>query len=172
MELLFFFLFASVAVVSAVLVVTMRNPVHCVVALIFCFFQIACLFVLLRSPFLAGAQLFIYVGAIMVFFVFAVFLLDIKRSMVKERFSKVSFLGIPVVLFMLLEILILIGNGSFGSKTTPDESLVLLMNTGKSTEALGQVLFTKYLLPFEIISVILLVGFIGAVVLTVKKKEE
>lgn len=172
MELLFFFLFASVAVISALLVITFRNPVHSVVSLIVCFFQVACLFVLLRSPFLAGAQLFVYVGAIMIFFVFAVFLLDIKSSMAKPRFSRWAVYGAPVGLFMLAELLLLIGRGSFGGAVKQNASVLSLLNLGKSTEAVGVILYTKYLLPFEIISVVLLVGFVGAVVLTVKGKKE
>ena len=172
MELFFFIIFASIAVISAVLVVTMRNPVHSVVALIVCFFQVACLFVLLRSPFLAGAQLFVYVGAIMIFFLFAVFLLDIKSSMLKQRFSNWAYVAIPLGLFMLTEVLMLLSQGSFNGKGNPDARVTELLDMGKSTEALGRVLYTKYLLPFEVISVVLLVGFIGAVVLTVRKKED
>lgn len=172
MELFFFIIFASVAVISAVLVVTMKNPVHCVLALIVCFFQVACLFVLLRSPFLAAAQIFVYVGAIMIFFLFAVFLLDIKSSMIKKRFSNWAYAGIPILLFLLVEVLMLLSKGAFIGKGSTDIRVSELLDLGKSTEALGRVLYTKYLLPFEVISVVLLVGFIGAVVLTVRKKGD
>ena len=172
MELFFFFLFSLIAVVSALMVITFRNPVHSVVALIVCFFQVACLFVLLRSPFLAGAQLFVYVGAIMIFFVFAVFLLDIRSSMAKPRFTSGLLTGLPAALIMLFEVLLLIASGSFGKPIRHDTSILSLLSMGKSTEAVGALLYTKYLLPFEIISVVLLVGFIGAVVLTVKGRKE
>lgn len=171
-ETLFFYLFAALAVVSAVMVITLRNPVHSVVSLIICFFQVACLFVLLGAPFLAGAQLFVYVGAIMIFFVFAVFLLDIRSSMAKERFSRWLAWGIPAGIVIFAELVLLIGKGGFGGSIRANREITDLLNVGKSTEALGQVLYTKYLLPFEIISVVLLIGFVGAVVLTVKGKKE
>ncbi|MBE9504236.1 MAG: NADH-quinone oxidoreductase subunit J [Proteobacteria bacterium] len=172
MELLFFFLFATVAVLAAVMVVTVRNPVHSVLALILCFFQVACLFVLLRSPFLGIAQLFIYVGAIMIFFLFAVFLLDIKRTIHQERYSRWASFALPAGIIMLVEIVLLLGRGKFGAPVQEQEAVASLLNLGKSTEAIGAVLFTKYLYPFEIISVVLLVAFVGAVVLTVKSKQE
>jgi len=171
-ETIFFFLFAALAISSAIMVITMRNPVHSVVSLIVCFFQIACLFLLLRAPFLAGAQIFVYVGAIMIFFVFAVFLLDIKSSMAKQKFSKWASYGVPVSLLFLVELIMLALKGGFGKAAGTSGKAGPLLDMAKSTEALGQVLFTKYLLPFEIISVVLLVGFVGAVVLTVKAPKE
>jgi len=172
MEMLFFLLFASIAVISAILVVTLRNPVHCVISLVVCFFQVACLFVLLKSPFLAGAQLFVYVGAIMVFFVFAVFLLDIKSVMASDLFGKWAWYGIPLAIILFIEMIILISRGSFGVPAMQDPAIESLLNIGKSTEAVGMALYTKYLLPFEIISILLLVAFVGAVLLMVKGKKE
>lgn len=172
LEQLFFFLFAGLAVFSAVMVISLRNTVHCVVSLIICFFQVACLFILLRSPFIAGAQVFVYVGAIMIFFVFAVFLLDIKTSMAKEKFSPFVVLGIPAGLLFLVEAVMLIAKGGFSGKVIQDAGISKMLDMGQSTEALGLVLYTKYLLPFEIISLVLLIGFVGAVVLTVKGKKE
>lgn len=171
-ETLFFFLFAALAVLSAIMVISFRNPVHSVISLIICFFQIACLFLLLRAPFIAGAQVFVYVGAIMIFFVFAVFLLDIRSSMAKEKFSKWIFIGVPVALFFLFEVFALISGGTFGRPSGDGSDISTLLSLGKNTEALGRILFTKYLLPFEIISVVLLIGFVGAVVLTVKPRKE
>ena len=171
-ETIFFFLFAALAVSAAIMVITMRNPVHSVVSLIVCFFQIACLFILLRAPFLAGAQIFVYVGAIMIFFVFAVFLLDIKSSMAKQKFSKWTPYGIPVGLLFLVELIMLAIKGDFAKGVGSSSGAEAFLDVSRSTQALGEVLFTKYLLPFEIISVVLLVGFIGAVVLTVKAPKE
>lgn len=171
-ETLFFFLFAALAVASAVLVISFRNPVHSVISLIICFFQIACLFLLLRAPFIAGAQVFVYVGAIMIFFVFAVFLLDIRSSMAKEKFSKWVVIGTPIAIFFLIELIALIVGGKFGHPTGKTSAISEMLSLGQNTAALGQVLFTKYLLPFEIISVVLLIGFVGAVVLTVKPRKE
>jgi len=172
-ENLFFFLFAGLAVLSAIMVITLRNPVHSVISLIICFFQVACLFVLLRAPFIAGAQIFVYVGAIMIFFVFAVFLLDIKSSMEKDRYSSWFVLGLPVAFLFIVEIATLIWRGGYaGAVLQKDNQVRAMLSMGQSTEALGKVLYTQYLLPFEIISVVLLIGFVGAVVLTVRGKKE
>jgi len=171
MEYLFFTFFSAIAVISALLVITFRNPVHSVVSLIVCFFQVACLFVLLRSPFLAGAQIFVYVGAIMIFFVFAVFLLDFRSSMAKGRFGKLTTYALPVGVLMFLEVLMLVVKGPFAKMLAQPADIQKMMDLGQSTKAIGTVMFTKYLLPFEIISVVLLVGFVGAVVLTVKERK-
>lgn len=171
MEYLFFTLFSAIAIISALLVITFRNPVHSVVSLIVCFFQVACLFVLLRSPFLAGAQIFVYVGAIMIFFVFAVFLLDFKDSMAKGRFGNITVYALPVSVLMFIEVLMLIVKGPFAKTVAQPAEVQKMMDLGQSTKAIGMVMFTKYLLPFEIISVVLLVGFVGAVVLTVKERK-
>ncbi len=172
METFFFFLFAVVAVISAALVITLRNPVHSVVSLVVCFFQVACLFVMLKSPFLAGAQLFVYVGAIMVFFVFAVFLLNLKGEMAKDKFSRWSMYGIPLGIILFIEIIVLVSRGRFGHPSGRNAEVESLLNLGKSTEAVGVALFTEYLLPFEVISILLLVAFVGAVILMVKEKKE
>ena len=172
MEQLFFFIFATIAVLSATMVIAFRNPVHSVISLMLCFFQIACIFVLLRSPFLAGAQIFVYVGAIMIFFVFAVFLLDIKSSMEKPRFSRWGIPGAIASLVVLSEVFALISRQAFGEIAKQDPVILSLLSLGQSTKAIGMVMFTKYLLPFEIISLVLLVGFVGAVVLTVKERKE
>lgn len=172
MELLFFLFFATLAVISAILVITLRNPLHSVISLIVCFGQVACLFVLLKSPFLAGAQMFVYVGAIMIFFVFAVFLLDIKSAMASAKFGRWAVYGIPLALVLFIELAVLVGRGRFGQPGDQEAITGSLLSLGKSTEAIGVALFTKYLLPFEIISILLLVAFVGAVVLMVKQKKE
>jgi len=171
MELLFFYIFSAIAVLSALMVITFRNPVHSVVAMITCFFQIACIFVLLRSPFLAGAQLFVYVGAIMIFFVFAVFLLDFRSSMAKPRFGRWAGPGLVAAVLMFIEVVALITKVSSVGIARQDAAILSLLSMGQSTKAIGTVMFTKYLLPFEIISVVLLVGFVGAVVLTVQERK-
>jgi NADH-quinone oxidoreductase subunit J len=172
MELLFFYIFSTLSVLTALMVIIFKNPVHSVVAMITCFFQIAGIFVLLRSPFLAGAQLFVYVGAIMIFFVFAVFLLDFRKSMAKTRFGKWAGPGLVAAVLIFIEVVALISKGSFAGMAGQDANISSLLSMGQSTKAIGTVMFTKYLLPFEIISVVLLVGFVGAVVLTVQERKE
>src|SRR3990170_6710203 len=101
MEKLFFLMFAIIAIISAIGVVSLRNPVHSAISLIVCFFQVAAIFILLRSPFLAVVQIFIYVGAVMVLFLFVIMMLDIRKAII-ERFVPGGLLWIVVILAVLI----------------------------------------------------------------------
>ena len=167
MEQLFFYIFAIVAVVSAILVISVRNPVHSAFFLIVCFMQVAAIFVLLRSPFLAAVQVFVYVGAVMVLFLFAVLVLDMGKERLKEHLHGQSIPAgiLAIVLFFLMGYMIAKGKitvtlGSFG-----EAALV------KNTEVIGRELYTKFIYPFEIVSLILLVALIGAIALVMQSKE-
>lgn len=165
MEQLFFLIFASVAVGSAVAVVTLRNPVHSALALMVCLLQVACLFVLLRSPFLAVVQIFIYVGAVMVLFLFVVLVLDI-RKMVMETFPlRKKGLAFWIIVAVALEVEIVIFMSRFNGVQLTGPA------TETKVETIGKVLFTKYLFPFEVVSVILLVAMVGAIVMTMTKER-
>ncbi|MBI5287207.1 MAG: NADH-quinone oxidoreductase subunit J [Deltaproteobacteria bacterium] len=160
MEQVFFFIFATLAVVSALGVILLRNPVHSAISLMVCLLQVAALFVLLRSPFLAVVQVFIYVGAVMVLFLFVLLVLDIKRAVV-EIFSpmrKGLVLFVIVAIVLELEAFILL-NPLKGPE-------VIGLAEEPRVESLGRLLFTKYLFPFEIVSVLLLVAMVGAIVMT------
>src|SRR3989338_7093913 len=107
MEKLFFLKFAAIAVILALAVVSVGNPVHSAIALIVCLFQVAAVFILLRSPFLAAVQVFIYVGAVMVLFLFVIMMLDIKRAVITSflpsgRFWIISLLPFEIVSVILL----------------------------------------------------------------------
>ncbi len=163
-EQLFFIAFAVAAVASAVAVVTMRNPVHSALALMVCLFQVACLFVLLRSPFLAVVQIFIYVGAVMVLFLFVVLVLDVRKiAMDAFRFRK-PWVVIGVGLAVAVEIEFIVFASTY--------KLADLAAPGAETKVavIGKELFTKFLFPFEVVSVILLVAMVGAIVLTRERK--
>lgn len=167
MEKIFFFMFAGAAVASAIAVVSIRNPVHSAVFLMSCFLQTAALFVLLRSPFLAAVQVFIYVGAVIVLFLFAVMVLDLGR----ERFGEHLHRQKPVALVVIIGLVLVMGIGiSQGRLEAPigeytEEAIM------KNTEVMGKLLYTKYLFPFEVVSLLLLVALIGAIVLTMKEKK-
>ncbi|MFQ5427769.1 MAG: NADH-quinone oxidoreductase subunit J [Thermodesulfobacteriota bacterium] len=166
MEQIFFYIFAIIAVVSAVAVVVSRNPVHSALFLIVTLLQVAALFVLLRAPFLAAAQVFVYVGAVMVLFLFTVLVLDIGKETIIEYMHSHAFaaVGAVVALFLVLAYV-----ASRGSITVPlggfgEEALV------KNIEVVGRALFTKYIFPFEVVSLLLLIALVGAIVLVMNEK--
>ncbi len=162
MEFGFFLFFAVVAIASALVVVIARSPVHSALALMVCLVQVAALFILLGSPFLAVIQIFVYVGAVMVLFLFVIMMLDVRKA-ARVRFLRGGTISTLVVLVLLgAEMLILLldserlpaspagGEGALGAG---------------SLERLSTTLFTDYLFPFEVTSVILLVALVGAIVL-------
>lgn len=162
MEFGFFLLFAAVTVASALLVVIARSPVHSALALMVCLVQVAALFILLGSPFLAAIQIFVYVGAVMVLFLFVIMMLDVREA-ARVRFLRGGTISILVVLVLLgAEMLILL----FDSERLPASPAGGEGTLGAgSLERLSTTLFTDYLFPFEVASVILLVALVGAIVL-------
>ena len=159
-EQLFFIAFAGVAVLSALAVVMMRNPVHSALALMTCLFQVACLFVLLRSPFLAAVQIFIYVGAIMVLFLFVVLILDVRQiAMDAFRFRRPwVVIGVGIAIAAEIEFIVFASKYKFADLAAPAAETEVAV--------LGRELFTTFLFPFEVVSVVLLVAMVGAIVLT------
>jgi len=157
----FFLLLAVVATGSGLLVVVAKNPIHSALALVACFVQIAALFVLLGSPFLAVIQIFVYVGAVMVLFLFVIMMLDVRKE-AQTRFLRNGAAPSLVVLLALAgEMFLLL----VGSARLPAISAPVQTASRPSIEALSLALFRDFLLPFEVASVILLVALIGAVVL-------
>lgn len=160
MEQLSFFIFAALAIASALGVVSARNPVHSALLLMVCLFQVAALFVLLRSPFLATVQVFIYVGAIMVLFLFVIMMLDVRKATI-ERFIPGGHLLVMVVLVVLIsEISFIVRRSRLTTLSVATDN-----HLDGSVMEMGKTLFTEYLLPFEVVSVILLVAMVGAIVM-------
>ena len=168
MEQIFFYLFSVVTVASAIGVITTRNPVHSAIFLITCLLQVAALYILLRAPFLAAVQVFIYVGAVMVLFLFVVMVLDIGKERFKEHLHGQSIVAIPILIVLLGVISYLLFNAKLPAPVRDDAPAPLV----KHTEVLGKLLYTKYIFPFEVVSVLLLVALIGAIVLVMKKKDK
>lgn len=166
MEQLFFYIFAIIAVVSAIAVITVRNPVHSAFYLIVCLLQVAAIYILLRSPFLAAVQVFIYVGAVMVLFLFAVMVLDIGKEGLKAQLHHQNPIAIAVVVGLLALIGFFISRGTLTAQPGQYDEAALVNNT----EVLGKALFTKYIFPFEAVSLLLLIALVGAVVLVMKEK--
>ena len=168
---IFFYLFSFVLVLSAVMVISAKNPVHAVLFLILAFFNAAGLFVLLGAEFLAMILVVVYVGAVLVLFLFVVMMLDVDFAELRAGWVKNAPLGLLIGLVLAAELISFvfywaIGSGVKAAAPSPD-----LATTGISnTAALGRVLYTNYLFYFEVAGLILLVAMIGAIVLTLRHK--
>ena len=161
MEREFFLLLAVVATGTGLLVVVAKNPIHSALALAACFVQIAALFVLLGSPFLAVIQIFVYVGAVMVLFLFVIMMLDVRKEAQTRFLKKGAVPSLIVLLALAAELLFLLAQSTrLHAALAPGQ-----ITTPPSIEDLSLTLFRDFLLPFEVASVILLVALIGAVIL-------
>ena len=167
-ELLAFYLFSSVAVFAALGVISLRNSVHAVLSLVLTFFSIACVWMLLDAEFLALALVVVYVGAVMVLFLFVVMMLDVKVAATREGFIRFLPAGIAVAVVMLLEMLALIGVRAMAVAPPADPATAHGL---PNIEWLGQALYTRFLLPFEVAALILTVGLVAAVALTLRRRE-
>ena len=164
-----FYAFSGVLLVSAIGVITARNPVHAALFLVFSFVNSAVLWMLLEAEFLAIVLVLVYVGAVMVLFLFVVMMLDINIAQVKEGFTRYAPLGILIALIVVVEIGSVVYVKSLGTEVTPVAAVAAepgYSNTG----ALGELLYTKYLYPFELAAVILLLAIVAAIVLTMRQR--
>ncbi len=169
-QLICFYGFGFVTVAAALSVVTLKNTVHAVLALVLTFFSSACLWMLLDAEFLALALVVVYVGAVMVLFLFVVMMLDIDQEKMREGFVKFLPVGLIVAVVMLVEMLGLIGVRAMHARVMETDPAVI---AGLSNTAwLGQALYTKFLLPFEIAALILTVGVVAAVALTLRDRGD
>ncbi|WP_455219317.1 NADH-quinone oxidoreductase subunit J, partial [Kaarinaea lacus] len=150
-----FYVFSAVLVFAAGMVVTVRNPVFAALFLVLAFFTSAAIWILLEAEFLALTLILVYVGAVMVLFLFVVMMLDINLAVLKEGFAKYLPVGIIVALLMIAQLAMVVGPEQFGLEkfASPAAQAADYSNT----KELGRVLYTVYLYPFEIASVILLV---------------
>jgi len=166
METLFFLIVAATALVASILVITSKNPLNSALSLIMTFFCLATLYVMLEAPFMAAIQIIVYAGAIMVLFVFVIMLLNVRTESAR-RGKHALFLGTMTGLLLLIQTWYAVGRGSFaGLKGSVDSALIAKAG---HTELIGKSLFTDFLLPFEITSILLLAAMVGAVILSKKK---
>ena len=165
-----FYVFAAILVFAAGRVITVRNPVHAALHLVLAFFTCAGLWLLLEAEFLAITLVLVYVGAVMVLFLFVVMMLDINVSPLREGFVKYLPVGFTVALLIFAEMFMVLGVKNFGADVVaiPERHGADYSNTRE----LGSVLYTDYVYPFEIASVILLVAIIAAIALTMRKRPE
>jgi NADH-quinone oxidoreductase subunit J len=167
-QLVCFYAFSIVTVIAALSVITLRNSVHAVLALVLTFFSTACIWMLAEAEFLAIALIVVYVGAVMVLFLFVVMMLDIDQEKLREGFVKFLPFGLIVAALMLVEMLGLIGVRVMHAETMGVNPATA---AGMSNTAwLGTALYTDYLLPFEVAALILTVGVIAAVALTLRQR--
>ena len=165
-ETAIFYAFAAVLLVSALAVITARNPVHGALALVLAFFTAAAIWLLLRAEFLAITLVVVYVGAVMVLFLFVVMMLDINLERVREGFWRNLPLALLVGGIMVLEMGAVLSTRIFA--VNPKQIPAGYSNT----KELGRVLYTQYAYAFEIAAVILLVAIIAAIALTLRKRKD
>ncbi|HKJ84062.1 MAG TPA: NADH-quinone oxidoreductase subunit J [Mariprofundaceae bacterium] len=166
----FFYLFAGLAVIAGIGVVMSRNTMHSVMFLIFCFFNAAGLFFLLDAEFVGIILILVYVGAVMVLFMFVVMMLEVNFARLREGFLRYLPIGGLIAFVLFVEIVAAATSGVFSPASSPSPG-----HTGASvnnTAEIGKMLYTKYLLGFEVAAVILLVALIGAIVLTLRSRKD
>lgn len=166
-QILFYF-FAVVVVVAGLRVITVRNPVHAALFLVLTFFSMACIWLLLEEEFLAIVLVLVYVGAVMVLFLFVVMMLDINLVRLREGFIRYAWVGAGVALLIVVQLYSVFTAKNAGLAYGPP--LVAHGPSFSNTEELGRVLYTTYVYPFEIAAAVLLVAIVAAIALTMRRR--
>jgi NADH-quinone oxidoreductase subunit J len=163
-EPLFFGYFAGIIALTAILVVALRNPVYSAISLLVMFFHVAGLYILLQAEFLAAVQIIVYAGAILVLYLFVVMLLNVEQDdRYHGQWRIAGFVCVPLLIeFLVLAAGSRTSNRPPASATHPTEAAA---SAGGNTQAIGELLFSTYLYPFEVASLVLLVAMIGAIIL-------
>ena len=166
MTQIIFYIFGAMLLLSATMVVVIKNPIHAALFLVLSFFSSAAVWLLLNAEFLAIALVLVYVGAVMVLFLFVVMMLDINLSTLKDGFARYFPLGIFIAVLMVITMGIIVGSDYFTSDTYTQ---INTSTTPSNTKLLGYAIYTDYLYQFEIAGVILLVAIIAAISLSMSK---
>lgn len=166
-----FYLFSILLIISSILVISVKNPVHSVLSLIMCFIISAGLFILIGAEYIALTLIIIYVGAIAVLFLFVVMMLDINFTIMRQGWVRYMPLCLVIASILLFDLYMLF-NKSLREVIYADHLALPIVDSAPSNnaEAIGKVLYTDYVLPFQISGLILLVAMIGAIVLTIRSK--
>ncbi|MDP1734063.1 MAG: NADH-quinone oxidoreductase subunit J [Sulfuritalea sp.] len=164
-----FYIFSTITVLAALRVITARNPVHAALFLVLAFFNVAGLWMLLQAEFLSLVLIMVYVGAVMVLFLFVVMMLDINIERMRQGFWSNLPIGALVGGLMVAEMAMVLSGRYFGLANLPPQNLPADYS---NTKELARLLYTDYAYPFEIASVILLVGIIAAVMLTLRQRKD
>jgi NADH-quinone oxidoreductase subunit J len=166
---LFFYLFAGICVASAVMVIVSRNPVHSVLFLILAFVNASGLFVLMGAEFLGMVLIFVYVGAVATLFLFVIMMLDVDFTELREGFLEYLPIGLVIGGVFMVELLLVAGGWVINAGVAKAITAAIPTNVS-NTEALGLVLYTRYIYYFQLAGMVLLVAMIGAIVLTLRHK--
>lgn len=169
MEPIAFYSLATILVVFSILTVTARNPVRSAVYLVSALLSMAGFFFLLKAEFVGAVQILVYVGGIMVLFLFVIMLVSVREVEGQRRATRAWRTGVALALVLGTELVVLVTRGTSVFETKPPHGGLASAATGLNTETVGSVLYSTFLLPFEIASVLLLVAIIGAVVLSKKR---
>jgi NADH-quinone oxidoreductase subunit J len=169
LQALFFYLFAGICVASAVMVIASRNPVHSVLFLILAFVNASGLFILMGAEFLGMVLVFVYVGAVATLFLFVIMMLDVDFTELREGFIEYLPVGLVIGGIFLFELLLTVGFWIINPGTAKSITAAIPTNVS-NTEALGLVLYTRYIYYFQLAGMVLLVAMIGAIVLTLRHK--
>ena len=168
--IIFFYLFAAVLLASATMVVLSRNPVHSVLFLILAFFNAAALFLIAGAEFLAMILVIVYVGAVAVLFLFVVMMLDVDFAQLRSGFQRYLPIGATVGVVLFVELLLVFGSWQFAPQALTLRRSPTPANI-TNTEALGRLIYTDYILLFQLAGLVLLVAMIGAIVLTLRDRK-
>ena len=162
-----FYFFAAIEILAAVRVITVRNPVHAALFLVLTFVSAACLWILMEAEFLGLLLVLVYVGAVMVLFLFVVMMLDINIAEIREGFASYAPAALVVAIVMVIEMGMVLTQRIFDVRPALEKTAEV-----GNTEAIGQVMYTDYVYPFEIAAVVLLVAIIAAIALTLRRRPE
>ena len=168
-QILLFYVYSGILIGAALAVVTVRNSIYSALFLILAFFSAAALWLLLEAEFLALTLVLVYVGAVMVLFLFVIMMLDVKIKP-KSGMSMYTKVGIFVALLMALEMIMLLGKKM--AHVLPQDDLVKHVKGHSNVKEVAENLYTQYILPFELASVILLVAIVAAILLTLRKRSD
>ena len=166
MEQVIFYFFAILLVFAAGMVITVKNPVHAALFLVLAFFSSAAIWLLLEAEFLAIALVLVYVGAVMVLFLFVVMMLDVNLAELRAGFTKYLPVGGLVAVLMMVAMSWVVGSRYFNREVSPHPA------DYSNTLELGKVLYTDYIYPFEIAAIILLVAIVAAIALTMRERRQ
>ena len=167
-----FYTLAAILLFAALRVITTRNPVHAALHLVLAFFTAAGIWLLLEAEFLAIALVLVYVGAVMVLFLFVVMMLDINIDKLREGFWDYLPMAGIIGLLMAVEMAMVLGGKYFSDPKLDISKAIAKPADYSNTAELGRVLYTDYLLPFELASIVLLVAIVAAIVLTLRDRKE
>jgi len=167
-EKIIFYIFAAILVIAALRVITVRNTVHAALYLVLAFFTTAALWLMLQAEFLAMVLVLVYVGAVMVLFLFVVMMLNVNVDQIRAGFARYLPVGAAVAIIIIIEMSYFLLGGFDNSQFTP----VIHGADYSNTRAIGNILYTEYLLAFEIAAVILLLAIVAAITLTLRKRPK